>query len=166
MNRRKIIAVLCVFVAIYLVVAYMNSRVEYYQVFKDQRELFIEVKDGVEGMGEKKLGYESDSGDISLFRNGGNAAPDQFHDEVSDNLLSNIEQINELSGDKLDQLRYAQSDGEMLISFVFDWERAYGDTYNIVYCESRDVVEGLYDDMEVEYDLKELGEGWYGTRVR
>ena len=107
----------------------MNSRVEYYQVFKDQRELFKEVKDEVEGMGEKKLGYESDSGDIFLFRNGGNAAPDQFHDEVSDNLLSNMEQMNELSGDKLDQLRYAQSDGKMLISFVFDWERAYGDTY-------------------------------------
>lgn len=147
-------------------VAYMNSRVEYYQVFKDQHELFEEVKDEVEGMGEKKLEYKSDSGDIFLFRNGGNAAPDQFHDEVSDNLLSNIEQINELSGDKLDQLRYAQRDGEMLISFVFDWERAYGDTFHIVYCESRDVVEGLYDDMEVEYDLKDLGEGWYGTRLR
>ena len=166
MNRRKIIAVLLVFVAVCLVVVYMNSRVEYYQVFKDQRELFKEMKDEVEGMGEKKLGYGSDSGDIFLFRNGGNAAPDQFHDEVSDNLLSNIEQMNELSGDTLDQLRYSQSDGEMLISFVFDWERTYGNTYHIVYCESRDVVEGLYDDMEVEYDLKELGEGWYGIWVR
>ena len=164
MNRRKIIAV--VFLAFCLVVAYMNTRVEYYQVFKDQRELFKEVKDEVEGMEEKKLGYESDSGDIFLFRNGGNAAPDQLHNEGSDNLMSNIEQINDLSGGKLDQLRYVQSDGEMLISFVFDWERAYGDTYHIVYCESRDVVEGLYDDMEIEYDLKELGEGWYGIRVR
>ena len=166
MNRRKSIAVLLVFVAVCLVVVYMNSRVEYYQVFKDQRELFKEMKDEVEGIGEKKLGYESDSGDTCLYRNGGNAAPDQFHDEVSDNLLSDIEHINELSGDILDQIRYAQSDGEMLISFVFDWERTYGDTYHIVYCKSRDVVEGLYDDMEVEYDLKELGEGWYGTRVR
>ena len=80
MNRRKIIAVLLVFVAICLVVAYMNSRVEYYQVFKDHLELFKEAKDEVEGMGEKKLWYESDSGDFFLFRNGGNAAPDQFHD--------------------------------------------------------------------------------------
>lgn len=54
----------------------------------------------------------------------------------------------------------------MLISFVFDWERAYRDTYHIVYCESRDVVESLYDCMEVEYDLNELCEGWCGTRVR
>ena len=36
---------------------------------------------------------------------------------------------------------------------IFNWERAYGDTYPIVYCESRDVVEGTYNVMEVEYDL-------------
>ena len=70
MNRRKIIAVVLAFVAFCLVVANLNSRVEYYQVFKNQRELFEEVKDEVEGMGEKKLGYESDAGDIFLFRNG------------------------------------------------------------------------------------------------
>ncbi|WP_342433395.1 hypothetical protein [Neobacillus sp. FSL H8-0543] len=119
--RRKIIgfsiAVLVVFIAMWSVITYMKSTVEYYQVFEDQRELFEAVKDEVESIEDSKLGSQSNSGDIFLYRNGGNAAPDQFHDEVSASLRDRIEQINELSGDKLDHLRYAESDGKILISF-------------------------------------------------
>ncbi len=98
------------------------------------------MKDEVESIEDSKLGFRSDSGDILLYRNGGNTAPDLFHDEVSLGLRDRIEQINELSGDKLDHLRYAESDGKILISFLFDWEQAYGDTHHIVYSQSRDEV--------------------------
>jgi hypothetical protein len=158
------IPVLVVFVAVWLVIAYLNPSVEYYQVFEDERELFDAVKDEVKSMEVGKLGYQSDSGDIFLYRSGGNAAPDQFHDEVSSSLRDSIEQINEFSGDKLDQLRYAEGEGEMLISFVFDWERAYGDTYHIVYGDSREAVEKLYDD--VNDDLKVLDDNWFGIRFK
>jgi hypothetical protein len=170
MLQRKIIgfsiAVLVVFAAIWLVITYMNSKGEYYHVFEDQGELFKAVKDEVESIEDSKLGYQSNFGEIFLYRNGGNVAPDQFHDEVSASLRGKIEQINELSGNKLNHLRYAENDGKILISFIFDWERAYGDTYHIVYCKSRDGVVKLYNDKNVKYDLNELDDDWYGTRIR
>jgi hypothetical protein len=172
MLQRKItlysIAVLVAFMVIWMVISYINSREvgNYYQVFEDRRELFDAVKDEVERIEKSKLGYKRDSGDIFLYRNGGNAAPNQFHDEVSKSLRANIEQINKLSGDKLDHLRYAESDGEVLIRFIFDWERAYGDTYHIMYGKNRDGVLKVYDDRDVNVELTELDKSWYGTRIR
>jgi hypothetical protein len=124
------------------------------------------VKDEVEGIEENELGSQSNSEDIFLYTKGGNAAPDQFHDEVSTSLQDKIKQINELSGNKLDHLRYAENDGKIYISFIFDWERAYGDTYHIVYCKSREGLVKLYNDKNVKYDLKELDDDWYGTRIK
>jgi hypothetical protein len=167
MLRRKIIgfsvAVLVIFVAIWLVMAYMNSTVEYYHVFKEKRELFEVVKDEVEDSG---LMYQSNYGDGLLYRNGGNAAPDQFKDEVSAILQKRIKQINKFSGNKLDHLKYAESDGEVLISFIFDWERAYGDTYHIVYCKSQERIVQFYNDKKVKFHLKDLENDWYGIWIR
>jgi hypothetical protein len=78
--------------------------------------------DEVESMEDNGLGYQSDFGNNLLYRKGGNAAPDQFQDEVSASLRNKIKQINELSGNKLDHLKYVESNGEVLISFIFDWE--------------------------------------------
>jgi hypothetical protein len=167
MLRRKIIgfsvAVLVIFVVIWLVMTYMNSTVEYYHVFKEQRELFEVVKDEVE---DSVLMYQRNYGDGHLYRNGGNAAPDQFKDEVSAILQKRIKQINKFSGNKLDHLKYAESDGEVLISFIFDWERAYGDTYHIVYCKSRGRIVQFYNDRKVKFHLKDLEDDWYGIWIR
>lgn len=170
MVLRKIIqfstAVLVVFVSIWLVVVYRNSTVEYYQVFEDQRELFEAMKAEVESIDDSILGYQSNSGDIFLYSNGGNATPDHFHHEVNASLRGRIKQIKKLSENKLDQLRYSESGGQILIIFIFDWERAYGDTYHIVYSKSRDGVVRLYQANKVKYDLKELDDDWYGIRIR
>jgi hypothetical protein len=169
MFRRKTIklsiVVVVIFMATWLFITYMDSNVEYYHIFEDQPGLFDAVKDEVDGIERSKLGYQSNNGDIFLYKNGGNAAPDLFHPEVSTNLQGKIQQINELSGDKLSQIRYVESDGRRLISFVFDWERAYGDTYHIVYCKSQDEIGKSFDE-NVIYDLKQLDGDWYGTRIR
>lgn len=138
----------------------MKSNVEYYHLFEDQPEVFEAVKDEVGHFDKSKIGYESNTWDCLLYN------PNQFHDEVRPSLRNKIMQINELSGGDLSKLRYHESDGKTLIIFTFDWERVDGDTYHIVYSENRDGVESYYNDRNVQYDLIELDDDWYGTRIR
>lgn len=161
MLRRRIIkfgiSVLVVFVAIGLFLNYMKSNVEHYHLFEDRRELFEAVKDEIEHIDKSKLGYQSNPwGSLLYTRN-------QFHDEVRSNLRYKIKQIK--SGSDLSKLRYDESEGDILIIFSFNWERVDGNTYHIVYCKSKDVVESYYRDKDVEYDLIKLDDDWYGTKI-
>jgi hypothetical protein len=166
MHRRRIIAFsmalfLVVFAAIWLFINYSKSNVEYYHLFENQRELFQAVKDEIGYIEKSKSGHQSNTWDNPLYD-----APNQFHDEAGPSLRDKIKQIFELSGGELSKLRYDKSNGEILIIFTFDWERVDGDTYEIVYSKSRDGVESYYSDKNVQYDLIELDENWYGTRIR
>lgn len=169
MNRRKLalfggIVAVVVVVVTGIIINYIHSEAKY-EIFKDHRELFQAVKDeAVLLMSEQ--GDRNEIGDTFLYSNGGNAAADQFYDVMSMSLQDKIQQIALLSEDKLSFLRYSKQEGESFLRFVFDWERVYGNTYHIVYCESRDRVKKAYDEEPVKYVLDELGEGWYGIKIR
>lgn len=165
MLRRKIIRfgiiAPLVILTVWLFINYMKSNVEYYHLFEDQHELFKAVKDEIEHSEKSKLGYQSNTWGNILYNN-----PKQFHDEVRPSLREKIKQINHLSGGELSVLSYDESDGKILITFTFDWERVDGDTYDIVYSKSRDGVERYYSDRNIQYDLIMLDDDWYGTRIK
>ncbi len=172
MNRRKrtlfrVIAAVVIVVVAGFVINYIHSEAEY-DIFKDHRELFEAVKNEAELLvgDQADHGKRDNIGNIFLYTHGGNAAADQFYDVMSASLQGKIQQIAVLSGDELSFLRYSKQEGKSLFRFVFDWERVYGNTYHIVYCESRDMVEKIYDGEPAEYVLHELDEGWYGIRIR
>lgn len=169
MSRRKFalfgLAAAVLVVAVGLLISYYGHSKTQYAIFAKNRELFEAVREETEHL----VGEQDDLqniGDIFLFTNGGNAAIDQFHESVSSSLQGKIQQIVALSGDDLSFLRYSKQDGKSFLRFVFDWERTDGGTYHIVYCESRDMVKKLYDGEPVGYVLDELGEGWYGIRIK
>lgn len=109
-----------------------------------------------------------------LFKYGGYFAENQFHDDVDENLQNKIKQVLLLSEDKLNFIRYEKYDNKHFVSFIFDWERAYGNAYHIVYCESYDTVKRFYDETRIEYghefkteyELVKLDVGWYGIMIK
>ncbi|WP_078551651.1 hypothetical protein [Bacillus alkalicellulosilyticus] len=165
MQRRRIIRFLIIFlflaVPIWLFLNYLKYNVEYYQLFRDQRELFEAVKDEVESIDDSKLDFTSNGETILLYY-----ASNKFHDEVPWSLQDKIRQLKKLSEEELSKLSYVESDEKNLLIFTFDWERVNGDTYHIVYCKNGEVVESYYSDKDVEYDLIKLDDDWYGTRIR
>ncbi|WP_078551653.1 hypothetical protein [Bacillus alkalicellulosilyticus] len=165
MQRRRIIRFLIIFLLIlvtsWLFLNYLKYNVKYYQLFRDHRELFETVKDGVESIDDSKLEYTYENWGVFLYN-----ASYQYHVEVTQTLQDNIGQIKVSSKGALSKLSYNESDGEKLLTFVFDWEGVNGDTYHIVYCKSGKVVERHYRDKDVEYDLIKLDDDWYGTRIR
>ncbi|WP_182200278.1 hypothetical protein [Paraliobacillus salinarum] len=140
----------------------MKTNVRYYHFFEDQRELFEDVKDGIDHIDKSKLEWQRSNPWGSLLY----SVPNMFDDEVQPSLQDKINQINDLLGGELSRLRYYERDGQSLIIFVFDWERVDGDTYDIVYSKSRDALESYYSNRNVQYDLIKLDDDWYGTRIR
>ncbi|WP_078551652.1 hypothetical protein [Bacillus alkalicellulosilyticus] len=140
MQRRRIIRFLIIFLLIlvtsWLFLNYLKYNVRYYQLFKEQRELFEEIKDGVESIDDTKLEYTNENWGAFLY-----IPSYQYHDEVDPSLQDTIRLMKVLSKGALSRLTYDERDGENLLTFTFDWERVDGDTYHIVYCKSGKVVE-------------------------
>lgn len=147
-----------------LVINEVHSRAKY-SIFVDHRELFEAVKDEAERL-VSHLDDLEESGVTILYRNGGNANIDQFHDMMSDSLHNKIQQITALSGYRLTFLKYNKQEGTSYISFVFDWEMAYGDSYHIVYCKSQSEIVKVYESESFDYVLDKLDEDWFGIGLK
>jgi hypothetical protein len=108
----------------------------------------------------------SDTGVTILYDTGGNASADYYDEVVNASLKNKIQELDVLSEGKLSILRYSKQDGQSLIQFLFDWESAYGKPYDIVYCESRDILVNDYDSDTTEYVLDKLKGNWYGMALK
>ncbi|NOU79943.1 hypothetical protein GC101_13785 [Paenibacillus sp. LMG 31459] len=136
-----------------------------YDIFKEHSPLFEAVKDEAERLMSKQEG-RNDTGVTILYDNGGNASVDYFDEIVNASLQSKLRELDVLSEGKLSILRYSKQDGQSLIQFLFDWESAYGKPYDIVYCESRDILVNDYDSDTTEYVLDKLKGNWYGMALK
>jgi hypothetical protein len=136
-----------------------------YDIFKEHPQLFEAVKDEAERLMSKQEG-RSDTGVTILYDTGGNASADYYDEVVNASLKNKIQELDVLSEGKLSILRYSKQGGESLIQFLFDWESAYGNPYNIVYCESRDRLVNDYDSEHIEYVLDKLKGNWYGIALK
>lgn len=168
MSRRRFVlyslAAAIILVVAGFVITYNSSKAKY-DIFLNHRELFEAVRDESEQLMDK-LDNRSDIGNTFLYSVNGNAAAHQFHDSVNANLQAQIRKIAAMTEDKLNFLRYSRLNGKSFLRFVFDWEAEYGNTYHIVYCESRDVVERAYQEEPVKYVLRDLDDGWYGIEIK
>ncbi|WNS42324.1 hypothetical protein [Paenibacillus sp. MMS20-IR301] len=158
------IAVTLILAAAALVVSYNNSKAKY-DVFREHSGLFEAVKDGT-GLLMTRLDNRSDISNTFIYSNNGNAIGHQFLEGVGAGLQGKVQQIIASSADKLNFVRYSRQDGKSLIRFVFDWEGENGNTYHIVYCDSRDLVEKTYSEEAVKYGLDKLADGWYGIEIK
>ncbi|MEK4325484.1 hypothetical protein MKX70_06375 [Paenibacillus sp. FSL R7-0312] len=167
MGRTRIvfigIAAAVIIVALGVIINYNHSSAKY-DIYRDHRELFEAVKEETELL-MTSLDNRSDIGNTFIYSNNGNAVGHQFLDGANAGLQGNIQQIIEVSEDKLNFLRYSRQDGKSLLRFVFDWEGEKGNTYHIVYCDSQDLVEKAYSEEPANYKLDTLADGWYGIEI-
>ena len=79
-------------------------------------------------------------------------------------LLNNLNLLNEVTGTSFDRCMIFNFNGHIIVGFVYDWERAYGNTYNICYSENLEALElhaseGMH--LATSYTLKKLKNNWY-----
>ncbi|AIQ44361.1 hypothetical protein MKZ24_05310 [Paenibacillus sp. FSL R7-0297] len=167
MGRTRIvfigIAAAVIIVALGVIINYNHSSAKY-DIYRDHRELFEAVKEETELL-MTSLDNRSDIGNTFIYSNNGNAVGHQFLDGANAGLQGNVQQIIEVSEDKLNFVRYSRQDGKSLLRFVFDWEGEKGNTYHIVYCDSQDLVEKAYSEEPANYKLDTLADGWYGIEI-
>jgi hypothetical protein len=105
-----------------------------------------------------------ENGVATLYLTGGNASIDYFDDRVTTSLQRNIRELDGWSERKLSMVWYNVQEGKRLVQFMFNWERANGEPYHIVYSESRDTLVRTYDKEPVKYVLHKLKvKNWYGV---
>lgn len=167
MGRTRIvfigIAAAVIIVALGVIINYNHSSAKY-DIYRDHRELFEAVKEETELL-MTSLDNRSDIGNTFIYSNNGNAVGHQFLDGANAGLQGNVQQIIEVSEDKLNFVRYSRQDGKSLLRSVFDWEGEKGNTYHIVYCDSQDLVEKAYSEEPANYKLDTLADGWYGIEI-
>lgn len=82
--------------------------------------------------------------------------------DISDkNVAESLDLLSEIENTSLDLCRGRLFEGYEIIDFVYDWEHAFCQNYNIYWCKDYNVLKSYLKNIDKEYNLKKLKDNWY-----
>lgn len=76
-------------------------------------------------------------------------------------MVESLDLLSKIENTSLDLCRGWLFEGYEIIDFVYDWEHAFCQDYNIYWCKDYNVLKSYLQNINKEYNLKKLRDNWY-----